>query len=529
MPRLDPIEELRITDLAVTDAGRVLTPEALALLSEVHREFDEPRRTLLARRPARRERIAKSPGWLSETADIRAKDWVVASIPAPLQDRRVEITGPVDRKMMINALNSGAKVFMADFEDSHSPVWSKTIAGQGNIMDAVRGDLRLSTGDKHYAVGPDPALLVVRVRGLHLDEPHAVVDGQPVSAGFFDAVMTLTHNAREQLARGTGPYLYIPKLEGHEEARLWASVLDHVERALELPHGSIKVTVLIETLPAAFEMEEILWELRDHIVALNAGRWDYIFSYIKVFAEDDAHALPDRAQVTMSAPFMQAYAKRLVDVCHRRGALAMGGMSAFIPNRRDHAVTDAALAAVRADKEREVADGFDGTWVAHPDLVPVAMAIFDEAFGTRANQIHRHEPSHVKPADLLTPDIAGAQVTQAGVETNIEVALRYLTAWLTGTGAVAIHDLMEDAATAEISRCQLWHWRYHSVKTADGGRVDASIIKAGIRKHVAALRAEAPDAPIDAAAALLEKAVLVWPLPDFITVLAAQTHAELTS
>ncbi len=525
MPQLDALGGAQSTD-AVSEADRVLTPEALALLRDVHQRFEARRQEVLGLRPARRRRIAASPTWLEETKEAREGDWQVAPIPGPLLDRRVEITGPVDRKMMINALNSGAKVFMADFEDSHSPVWHKTIAGQVNIMDAVRGTLHLRTSDKEYTVGPDPALLLVRVRGWHLDEAGHAVDGAPMSAALFDATLTVFHNAAEQLARGVGPYLYLPKIEGHEEARLWEDVLGFLEERLGIPIGSIKVTVLIETLPAAFEMEEILYELRARIVALNAGRWDYIFSCIKVFAQDPDRVLPDRSQVTMQAPFMRAYARRLVDVCHRRGALAMGGMSAFIPNRRDAAVTEAALAAVRADKEREVADGCDGTWVAHPDLVHLAMSIFDEGLGTASNQLARQVPAHVTPAELVDMTIPDGKVTSAGVDTNIEVALHYLGVWLSGTGAVAIHDLMEDAATAEISRCQLWQWRQHGVTLEDGQTVDAELLKQRIHSHAERLAAAAPDAPMADAARILDASVLAASIPDFLTLAAYPTLQE---
>ncbi len=527
MPELDAVASMDPAKDRPIGTTRLLTAQARALLTDVHQRFEAERQALLAARRGRRRRLAHHPAWPMETAEIRAADWTVAAVPGPLLDRRVEITGPVDRKMMINALNSGARIFMADFEDSHSPVWSKTLAGHNNIMDAVRGQLTLTTDEKEYSVGPDPALLVVRVRGLHLPEPHARIDGQPMSAAFFDAALCLFHNAKEQLAQGTGPYLYLPKLEGYQEARLWEQVLRHIEDALDIPAGSVKVTVLVETLPAAFEMEEIVYELRSRLVALNAGRWDYIFSCIKVFAEDGARTLPDRAQVTMEAPFMQAYAARLVDVCHRRGALAMGGMSAFIPNRRDAEVTARALDAVRADKEREVAAGFDGTWVAHPDLVPVAMAVFDAGLGTAPNQVRKTPHVQVDPHDLVDFTIPDGRVTMAGIETNVEVSLRYLSAWLSGTGAVAIHDLMEDAATAEISRSQLWHWRYHSVRPNDGQRVDAAILRTIIAQQAHALRDEQPDAPVDQAAQLLEKAVLAWPLPDFITLPALATLSEL--
>jgi malate synthase len=398
------------------------------------------------------------------------EEFTVAPAPADLQDRRVEITGPVDRKMMINALNSGAKVFMADFEDANSPTWENVVQGQRNVHDAVRGTISLETPDKSYALSAEIATLIIRPRGWHLVERHHTVDGAPVSGSLFDFGLTVFNNAREQLERGTGPYFYLPKLESHEEARLWARTFALAEDALSLPHGSIKCTVLIETILAAFEMDAILYELRDHSCALNAGRWDYIFSCIKKAGA----LLPDRAQVTMTVPFMRAYTQLLVKTCHNRGAHAIGGMAAFIPSRRDPEVNAIALEKVAEDKRREAGDGFDGTWVAHPDLVPVAMAEFDAVLGDRPNQLDRMRPDvSVGEADLLNFEIPGGEITDEGLRVNVSVGVRYLDSWLHGVGAAAIDNLMEDAATAEISRAQIWSW-------VQAGRFDQARVRAEI-------------------------------------------------
>jgi malate synthase len=379
----------------------------------------------------------------------------VAAAPADLLDRRCEITGPVDRKMMINALNSGARVFMADFEDACSPTWANVVEGQRNVMDAVRRTIALETPEKTYRLNDETATLLVRPRGWHLDERHVAVDGEPASASLFDFGVVLANNAREQLERGTGPYFYLPKLESHHEARLWGEAFAIAEDELGLPHGTIRCTVLIETVLAAFEMEEILYELRDWGCALNAGRWDYIFSVIKKLGA----LLPDRAQVTMAVPFMRAYTELLVRSCHRRGAHAIGGMAAFIPSRRDPAVNEVALAKVREDKERESGDGFDGTWVAHPDLVPVATEVFDGVLGERPNQVARLREDVVPDAAALVDfDVPGGEITDEGLRVNVSVGTRYLDSWLQGVGAAAIDNLMEDTATAEISRAQVWSW-----------------------------------------------------------------------
>ncbi|MDD2676786.1 MAG: malate synthase A [Methylacidiphilaceae bacterium] len=453
----------------------ILSPEALRFVADLQREFGATRSRLLRERPGRWQKWTREgrPAFREDTGKIREGAWKVNPAPDQLQNRRVEITGPSERKMMINALNSGANVFMADLEDAYTPTWSNVILGQKNIKDAVRRRIQFDSPEgKSYRLGAHPAVLMVRPRGWHLVEKHALVDGQPLSGSLFDFGLAFFHNAREQLARGTGPYFYLPKLEAYEEAELWASVFRFAEDALSLSRGTIKATVLIETIPAAFQMEEILYALRDHICGLNAGRWDYIFSAIKQFCNDNQAVLPDRDQVTMTVPFMRAYTELLVHVCHKRGAHAMGGMAAFIPSRRDAALNDRALAKVREDKERECKDGFDGTWVAHPDLVPVAREVFDRVLVDRPNQKERlREDVRVVPADLVDFAIPGGTVTEAGVRNNISVGLQYLSSWLSGNGAAAIFHLMEDTATAEISRAQLWQWLRHRVELSEGQRL----------------------------------------------------------
>lgn len=466
---------IEIAGPTVDGRERVLTPEAVAFVADLERRFRGERRALLGRRAARHAEITagRLPGFLPESADVRAGDWRVAPTPADLDDRRVEITGPAEPKMMINALNSGARVFMADFEDALSPTWSNVIGGQLAVQEAVRRTLAFETLEKAYRLNERTATLLVRPRGWHLEERHLLVDGRPVSASLFDAGLFLFHNAAEALARGSGPYLYLPKLEGRLEARLWNDVLVHAQAAAGVPRGSVRATVLIETILAAFEMDEILFELREHAAGLNAGRWDYIFSFIKRFREQPGFVLPDRGQVTMAVPFMRAYARLLVATCHRRGAHAIGGMSAFIPNRREPGVTANALARVREDKEREAGDGFDGTWVAHPDLVPVAGEVFDRVLGERPHQKGAPGVADVEAGALLDVTVPGGRVTEAGVRQNVNVAIRYLDAWLQGNGAAAIDDLMEDTATAEISRSQLWQWRHHATPLEDGAALTA--------------------------------------------------------
>jgi malate synthase len=442
----------------------VLTPEAVAFVEELERRFGARRRELLAARVDRQLRLdaGELPDFLPETREIRESDWTIEPVPAPLLDRRVEITGPTDRKMVINALNSGARMFMADFEDANSPTWSNMIEGQANLTDAIEGTIELETPDKTYRLNDETATLLVRPRGWHLEERHLERDDVPVSASLFDFGLYLFRNGQRLLERGAGPYLYLPKLESHLEARLWNDVFVHTEEALDLPRGSIKATVLIETVLAAFEMDEILWELREHAAGLNAGRWDYMFSVIKKFRDRPEFVLPDRNSVSMTAPFMRAYTELLVKTCHRRGAHAMGGMAAFIPSRRDAELNERALAKVRDDKRREAGDGFDGTWVAHPDLVPVALEELDRALGGRPNQLERRRDEvEVGQAELLDVASTPGEITEEGLRNDVSVGIQYLSAWLRGSGAVAIDNLMEDAATAEIARSQVWQWVRH--------------------------------------------------------------------
>lgn len=458
----------------------ILTPEALTFVADLHHAFDERRRGLLADRGERQARLdaGMMPDFLPETSAIRAGDWQVAEPPKDLIDRRVEITGPVDRKMMINALNSGARVFMADFEDANSPTWDNLLEGQMNLIEAYRKTLSLDTPDKSYRLNDDIATLVVRPRGWHLPEKHLLIDGKPASGSLVDFGLYLFWGGREAIAAGTGPYFYLPKLENHLEARLWNDVFVYGQERLGIPRGTIRATVLIETITAAFEMDEILYELREHSAGLNAGRWDYIFSVIKKLRNHPDKVLPDRAQVTMTTPFMRAYTELQVATCHRRGAHAIGGMAAFIPNRRDPEVTEAALEKVTADKRREAEQGCDGTWVAHPDLVAVAQAEFDSVLGDKPNQVERQRQDvHVTTGDLLDTHIPNATITQDGLRTNVSVGIRYLAAWLTGTGAAAIDNLMEDAATAEISRSQLWQWVRHRASADDGVTITADVVR----------------------------------------------------
>jgi malate synthase len=508
----------------VTGAEAILTPEALALVAALHHEFDARRREVLARRSERRRELAAHPvgaplDFPPETAAIRSADWQVAPAPADLDDRRVEITGPVDRKMMINALNSGARVFMADLEDACSPTWANVIDGQHNLRDAVRGTLSMDSGGKAYRLGERTATLVVRPRGWHLEERHLLIDGAPVSASLVDFALHFHHNARALIEKGSGPYFYLPKLEGHHEARLWNDVFVAAQRARGIPRGTIRATVLIETLPAAFEMEEILHELREHAAGLNAGRWDYLFSFIKTFRDRPDKLLPDRAQLTMGVPFMRAYAERLVDVCHRRGAHAIGGMAAFIPSRKDPEVNARAIARVREDKERESGMGFDGTWVAHPDLVPVAGAVFDEVLGDRPHQKGVRRPAVPVAADqLIDATVPGGAVTAGGVRMNVEVALLYLESWLRGNGAVAIHNLMEDAATAEISRTQLWQWIRHGAEIDGAGAMTREYYQRVRAEELARLQKGADQVSrITDAAALLD-ALVLGEFEEFLTV-----------
>jgi malate synthase len=474
----------------------ILTREALEFVAELARRFGPRVEELLARREARQKEIdaGKLPGFLPETRAIREHDWHVTTIPADLQDRRVEITGPTDRKMIINALNSGAKVFMADCEDSMTPTWVNVVQGQLNLRDAVARRIEFASLDgKHYRLNPTIATLLVRPRGWHLYEKHLLVDGRQVPGAFVDFGLYVFHNHAELARRGTGPYFYLPKTESHLESRLWAEVFRYTEARLGLAPQTIKVTVLIETILAAFEMDEILWELRDYIVGLNCGRWDYIFSFIKKFSRYPDFVLPDRGQVTMTTHFLRSYSKLLIKTTHRRGAFAMGGMAAQIPIKGDPVANDAAIGKVRADKEREAGDGHDGTWVAHPGLVPVAMEIFDRLMPT-PNQLHRKlEDVEVGAADLLR--IPEGTITETGLRNNVDVSIQYMAAWLGGNGCVPIHHLMEDAATAEIARAQVWQWIRHPKGVLDDGRkVTVELFRQITREELAKLRAQLGEA-----------------------------------
>ncbi|MDL2717722.1 MAG: malate synthase A [Acidobacteriota bacterium] len=510
----------RIEGVPVAGSESVLSDEALLFVAGLHREFNGRRTELLARRAERQKLFdaGELPGFLLETADVRAGDWAVAPAPADLRKRWVEITGPVERKMMINALNSGASVFMADFEDSLSPTWENVVRGQVNLMDAVRRTIAYASPEgKSYRLNPSIATLLVRPRGWHLPEKHVLVDGAPVSASLFDFGLYLFHNAKALEERGTGPYFYLPKLESHLEARLWNDVFRAAQDALKIPRGTIRATVLIETLPAAFEMEEILYELREHASGLNAGRWDYLFSLIKKFHARADLVLPDRAQITMTVPFMRAYSELLVKTCHRRSAHAMGGMAPFIPTRKDPEINAAALAKVRADKDREAADGFDGTWVAHPDLVPVAWEVFEKALGEKPHQKERLREEVVPdPARLVDLRVPNGTVTEAGFRLNINVTLQYLNSWLLGNGAAAIFNLMEDAATAEISRAQLWQWLHRGAPLADGRRATAELYRT-VRAEELARLGGSGSGRLGEAADLLDSLVLDQGFADFLT------------
>jgi malate synthase len=480
--------------------GEVLTPDALSFVADLQRRFGARRRDLLTARAARREDIART-GTLefpAATAHVRAdRSWRVPPAPADITDRRVEITGPTDAKMLINAWNSGARVHLADFEDANAPTWDNLVQGQINLVDAHERRLTFTAPDgRHYALGEPTAVPLVRPRGWHLPERHVLVDGEPVAGAIFDFGLYFFHNARRLTERGSGPYFYLPKTESHLEARLWNDIFVAAQEAVGLPRGSIRATVLIETITAAFEMDEILFELREHASGLNAGRWDYLFSLIKNFRDQGGRfVLPDRNSVTMTAPFMRAYTELLVSTCHQRGAFAIGGMAAFIPNRRDPEANAQALAKVRADKEREARDGFDGSWVAHPGLVPVATEVFDQVLGDRPNQLGRlREDVSVSARDLIDLASTPGQVTEAGLRNNVSVALQYLAAWIGGSGAVAIFNLMEDVATAEIARSQIWQWVSNKVTLPGGEQVTAGLVRRIADEETAAVRSAAGQA-----------------------------------
>ena len=521
----------------VQRSEEILTADALDFVADMHRQFQARRAELLRRRKARREEIARTGAldFLPDTAEIRAAEWTVAPAPADLRDRRVEITGPTEPKMAINALNSGARVWLADLEDANTPHWSNVITGQLVLRDAARRKLRYVSPDgRNYELRPDRelAVMVVRPRGWHFDEQHVIVDGVPAVAAFVDFGLHFFHNAAELLQRGSGPYYYLPKTESHLEIRLWNDVFTWAQERLGIPYGTIRATVLIETITAAFEMNEILYELRDHASGLNAGRWDYLFSLIKNFRDaGPTFVLPDRGSVTMTAPPMRAYTELLVSTCHRRGAFAMGGMAAFIPSRRDPEINERALAKVREDKEREAADGFDGSWVAHPDLVPVCREMFDRVLGDRPNQLDRHRDDvEVTAAALLDIAAVPGEATEAGLRNNIDVGLRYLEAWLGGNGAAAIHNLMEDAATAEISRSQIWQWVHNDVRLDTGVTVTADLVRRIADEELADIRNELGEeayahSNFEQARELFERVALADDFTDFLTLPAYEAIA----
>src|SRR5690349_22721287 len=499
-------QDIQVLGRVSAEFAQILTPAALDFLAKLHRAFEPRRQELLARRAARQKEFdaGKLPDFLPETRQVRENDWKVAAQPQDMLDRRVEITGPTDRKMVINALNCGASTFMADFEDANCPTWHNMIDGQVNLRDAVRRTITLEQNGKHYRLNPKTAVLLPRPRGWHLDEKHVQVDGQPVSGAIFDFALFFFHNAKELIARGSGPYFYLPKMESHLEARLWSDVFVAAQQELGIPRGSIRATALIETVVAAFEMDEILYELREHSAGLNLGRWDYIFSCIKKFRADPQFCLADRAQVTMLAPFMRAYALLLVKTCHRRGAPAMGGMAAQIPIKNDPAANDAALEKVRQDKLREVTDGCDGTWVAHPGLVPIAKAVFDQHM-PQPNQYDRQRPDvNVSAKDLLNfqPE---KPITEAGLRNNISVGIQYVGAWLAGEGAVPVFNLMEDAATAEISRSQIWQWiRSPKGVLEDGRQVTVELFEQLLKEELGKVKATMSAGKYDEGALLFD-------------------------
>ena len=511
----------------------ILTDEALAFVAGLEREFGRRRAELLEARAERQARLdeGERPDFLEATRSVREGDWRVGPAPPDLQDRRVEITGPTDRKMVINALNSGARCFMADLEDANAPTWSNMVEGQINVADAIRGTIEMTGPDgREYRLADETATLLVRPRGWHLPERHVLVDGQPMSASLFDFGIAFFHNAREQLERGTGPYFYLPKLESHLEARLWNDVFVWSQERLGIHRGTIRATVLIETILAAFEMDEILYELRDHSTGLNAGRWDYIFSVIKKFRRHSEMILPDRAQVTMTVPFMRAYTELLVRTCHRRGAHAMGGMAAYIPSRTDPEANERALAKVSEDKVREANAGFDGSWVAHPGLVRIAMSEFDRVMGDRPNQVDRQREDVVVSAEeLLDVRVPNGEITEEGLGTNVNVGMRYLASWLSGVGAAAIDNLMEDAATAEISRSQIWQWVANGVTLPTGEMVTAAKAREAIQIEMTHLREQPGEKPftrhrLEQARTLFEEVALP---PDFLEFLTLPAYELL--
>jgi len=529
MPRSIDIPGVEFLAPISESYAEILTPEAVAFVIDLQRNFNARRKALLDARHQRQKRLdaGEKPNFLAETKAVREGAWTVAPLPADILDRRVEITGPVDRKMIINALNSGAKVFMADFEDSNTPTWNNLIEGQINLRDAIRRTITYAdpaTG-KQYKLNDKTAVLFVRARGWHLEERHLRVDGEPMSGSIFDLGLYFFHNGKELLARGSGPYFYLPKMESHLEARLWNDIFIRAQEKIGLPQGTIKGTVLIETILASFEMDEILYELREHSAGLNCGRWDYIFSFIKKFSNDPHAVLPDRAQVTMATHFMRSYSKLAIKTCHRRNVHAIGGMSAYIPIKSDLVANDKAIAQVQADKEREAGDGHDGTWVAHPGLVPVALEIFNRLM-PQPNQISKQLPDFNATAEDLL-QIPEGQITDAGLKQNVAVGLGYVEAWLRGIGCVPLFNLMEDAATAEISRAQLWQWVHQKAKLSDGRTVDIllveSLIAAELEKQKAAVDA-IRYAAYERAAELMRELVSA---PEFIEFLTLPAYEQV--
>jgi len=525
MPLSAPkVNDIRVGGRVTAEFSQVLTPAALDFIAKLHREFEPRRQELLARRAARQREFdaGKLPDFLPETRQVRESDWKVAAQPKDMLDRRVEITGPTDRKMVINALNSGASTFMADFEDANCPTWHNMVDGQVNLRDAVRRSISFEQGAKRYQLNDETAVLIPRPRGWHLDEKHVLVDGKPVSGGIFDFAVFFFHNAVELIARGSGPYFYLPKMESHLEARLWNDIFIAAQAELGIPRGTIRATALIETVVAAFEMDEILYELRAHSAGLNIGRWDYIFSCIKKFRAKDGFCLADRSQVTMVAPFMRAYALLLVKTCHRRGAPAMGGMAAQIPIKNDAAANEAALEKVRQDKLREVTDGCDGTWVAHPGLVPIAKEIFDQHM-PQPNQYDRQRPDVKVSAKELLDLQPERPITEAGLRNNISVGIQYLGAWLAGNGCVPVFNLMEDAATAEISRSQIWQWiRSPKGVLEDGRKVSAALFRQLLAEELAKVEDAEGEGRYDEAAKLFERITTDDQYVEFLTLPAYQ-------
>ncbi len=536
MKTLDVVPGVEVSAPLTDEQSEILCPEALAFFAQLQREFNPRRLHLLRQRKLRQQAIDRGemPDFLPETRSIREGEWQVLPVPEDLRNRRVEITGPVDRKMVINALNSGANCYMADFEDAHSPTWAGTLDGQKNVRDAVRGTIEYTSPEgKHYRLNRELATLLVRPRGWHLPEKHILVEGQPASASLFDFALYFFHNARYRVTHDSGVYLYLPKLEHHLEARLWNDVFVRAQELLDIPQGTIKATVLIEHILATFQMEEILYELRHHSAGLNCGRWDYIFSYIKKFARKEQFIVPDRAQVTMTTPFMRAYALACIKACHKRGAFAMGGMAANIPIKGDAAANEAALAKVREDKRREATDGHDGTWVAHPGLVALAREEFDKVLGDRPNQIDRQRDDvHATAEQLL--EVPKGTITEEGLRTNIRVGIQYLEAWLGGLGCVPLYNLMEDAATAEISRTQVWQWVHNPRGVLqDGRRVSVQLVRQFIDEELRRIRRERGEQRFQhghfpEATGLFEELVASEQLEEFLT-LKAYEQLERTA